>query len=195
MAVSISEFITVKPGFALIKDVELINEPSTTAVSSTEVYEWLRIDSGDTSNDTVINLVIDTATNAVQDYANIALITQRRRVTFGYGIIAELPYRPIDEIILVEEGNDDGTWTATTEYIHAGSGFVNFEKIGNYRITYDCGFGNDYHLVPSQYRMGILRYIKENYEYREGVVVGSISGEIKGLTWKDTVRPKKKYTL
>jgi hypothetical protein len=195
MSASIADFMTAKPGFALITNLEMITEPAVQAVGSSEVFEYLRIDSGDTSNDAIINLAIDAATNAVQDYANVALITQRRRVTYGYGIIAELPYRPIDTIVSVEEGNEDGTWTATTAYTHAGSGFVNFDKVGTYRITYDCGFGNDYHLVPSQYRMGILRHIKEHYEYREGIVIGTSSSIIKGYTWKEIVQPKKRYTL
>lgn len=195
MSASIADYMTSKPGFALLTNLEMINEPASAAVGTDEVYEYLRIDSGDTSNDTVINLAISTATEAVQDYANVSLISQTRRATFGYGIIAELPYRPVDSIVLVEEMNEDGTWTATTEYTHAGSGFVNFEKIGTYRITYDCGFGDNYNDVPAQFRSSILRHIKAHYEYREGFVIGISGSELKGLGWKDLIQPKKRYTL
>lgn len=167
--------------------VEVTTAPATQAVTTADVKEWLRIDTGDTSNDASINSLIASAIAKVQQRANRSLITQTRLATFGYGDTIVLPYTPVQSITSVESQGTDGAWTAVSAsaYTNMGNGRIEFTLPGTYRCTYVAGFGDDVTDVPDGAQRSICRYVAEKYEFRTGTITGSISAKQDGLSWKD----------
>lgn len=182
-------------GFAVIAAVEVTVPPSSPPVPDALVKEYLRIDTDDTSQDDVIESLTAAATEAVQDYANISLITQTRRVTYGYGNFVRLPYGPVVTLTLVETQDSEGVWTTTTDYTNTGNGAIRFQVPGVYRVTYTAGFGATASTIPSTYQTAVVRHVKAHYEMREGLALDMTAVEIPGMTWQDAAQPKKKYTL
>lgn len=184
-----------RPEYARLLAVAQTVAPVGDAVQSDDVREWLRIDSDDTSNDSVIQMIMASAVEAVQSAANKSMLTRTLRATFDIGVKAELPYGPTVQITLVERQDTLGAWTATTDYTYFGAQYIAFSSDGVYRVTYTAGHGTTHDTVPSNLKLAALRYIKAHYEYREGVIIGSTSSEMKGFTWRDALQPSKAYTL
>lgn len=184
-----------RPEYARIVSMVQTVAPAGDAVQSDDVREWLRIDSDDTSNDSVIQIITASTVEAVQSAANKSMLTRTLRATFDIGVKAELPYGPTIQIALVERQDTLGNWTATTNFTYFGSQHIAFASEGIYRVTYTAGHGSTHDTVPSNMKLAALRYIKAHYEYREGVIVASTSSEIKGYTWRDALQPSKVYTL
>jgi uncharacterized phiE125 gp8 family phage protein len=182
-------------GYALIKAVEVDEPPLTFPVADQLVKDYLRIDTDDTSQDDVIEALTAAAVVAVEEYANVSLITQKRRTTFGNGQLVRLPFAPIVSVNLAEEQATDGTWATTTAYTYYGQGDIRFGSPGVYRVTYTAGFGDSQSSVPDTFKTAVLRHVKEHYEIREGVSIGTIAHRIDGLTWQDAAQPKKTYAL
>lgn len=156
------------------------------------VKAFLRIDADDTSQDDVIDALTGAATEAVQDYANVSLVEQERMVVFGASDFAEIPFAPVISVDLVEKQDvADGTWATTTEFVYRGDSFITFDTYGVYRVSYTAGFT----AIPDTFKTAVLRHVKEHYEIRMGITIGSITQEIYGLSWRDAAQPKKKYTL
>ena len=161
--------------------------PEVIAIATDDVQEWLRIDAGDTSQDTTINSLIATAISRVQQRANRSLITQTRVATFGYGDTLILPYTPVQSITSVESQGTDGAWTAVSAsaYVNMGMGRLEFKQPGTYRCTYVAGYGDDVTDVPDDAKRAICRFVAERFEFRTGTVTGAISVKQDGLSWKD----------
>jgi uncharacterized phiE125 gp8 family phage protein len=182
-------------GYALIKAVEVDEPPLAFPVADQLVKDYLRIDTDDTSQDDVIEALTAAAVVAVEEYANVSLITQTRRTTFGNGQLVRLPLAPVQTITAVEEQDTDGDWSATSAYTNMGNGEIRFAAPGVYRVTYTAGFGESQSSVPDTFKTAVLRHVKEHYEIREGVAFATNISRIDGLTWQDAAQPKKTYAL
>lgn len=182
-------------GYALIASVETTQAPDALPVPDQLILDYLRIDADDTSQAGVITSLTNAAVVAVEEYAGVSLITQTRRATFGNGDLIRLPLGPVQTITDVEEQDSDGVWTATTNYTNYGNGELRFGSPGTYRVTYTAGFGDDPTAVPDTFQTAVARHVKEHYEKREGVSLGTIAQQADGLTWQDAAQPKKRYAL
>lgn len=185
-----------REGSSLITNVEVVTAPSVDAVSASDVLEYLRIDTGDTSQSAVIAVLTKDAIHDVQKEANVSLITQTLRTTFSYGQVVTLPYGPVISITSVEsQSTADGSWSATTDYVNMGAGVVTFTVAGIYRVTYTAGFGTASTNVPENYRSGLLRHVCDHFEMRNGISIDATAQKIDGLSWRDVIQPAKKYSI
>ena len=172
--------------------VETTTAPAAQAVSTALVKEWLRIDTGDTSNDATIAILNGSAISKAQQYANRSFITQTRRASFGLGDTILLPYTPIQSITSVESQAYDGAWSTVlaSAYRNMGNGRIEFNEFGNYRVTYISGYGSTDASVPVEVKESLMRYVNEHYEYRSGVIFSADSNTgYSGLSWKAALSP------
>jgi uncharacterized phiE125 gp8 family phage protein len=162
--------------------------PAAEPVDSTLVKEWLRVDSGDTSQDAVITLLITAARQAVEDYLRRCLVP----TTVTWVLDADqtedpiwLPYPPVASITSVKTfddstGSEVATTVAATEYqlvaghklVQRNSGWGTTRTARAMEIVYVAGYGAAATNVPSAIREAVLRMIANHFEERQGFVVG-----------------------
>ena len=163
--------------------------PAAEPVDSTLVKEWLRVDSGDTSQDAVITLLITAARQAVEDYLRRCLV----QTTVTWVLDADqtedpiwLPYPPVASITTVKTfddstGSEVATTVAATNYqlvaghklVQRNSGWGTTRTARAMAIVYVAGYGAAATNVPSAIREAVLRVIANHFEERQGFVVGT----------------------
>lgn len=163
--------------------------PAAEPVDATLVKEWLRIDSGDTSQDNVITLLITAARQAVEDYLRRCLV----QTTVTWVLDSDqtedpiwLPYPPVASITTVKTfddstGSEVATTIASTNYQLVGSdrlvrrndGWSIARKARAMEIVYVAGYGAAATNVPSAIREAVLRTIANHFEERQGRIVGT----------------------
>lgn len=181
-----------RPTLAPVTATSIVTPPTSFPVGDGIVKSYLRIDADDNSQSDVLTTLTGAATEAVQEYANVSLVSQVRMVTFGWGDFVELPYGPVTAVGVVQvQDTDTGVWSTTTAYVNRGNGFITFDAFGVYRVTYTAGFA----VIPTTFQTSVLRHINEHYEIRQGVSLGVITNVIPGMSWQDAAQPKKKYVL
>lgn len=163
--------------------------PAAEPVDSTLVKEYLRIDSGDTSQDNVITLLITAARQAVEDYLRRCLV----QTTVTWVLDSDqtedpiwLPYPPVTSITSVKTFNDStgsevSTTVTSTNYqlvgghklVQRNDGWSISRPARAMEIVYVAGYGATAASVPSAIREAILRTIGSHFEERQGFVVGT----------------------
>lgn len=163
--------------------------PAAEPVDSTLVKEWLRVDTGDTSQDAVITLLITAARQAVEDYLRRCLV----QTTVTWVLDADqtrdpiwLPYAPVASITSVKTFNDSAgsevaTTVASTEYqlvaserlVMRNSGWSISRPARAMEIVYVAGYGAAETNVPSAIREAVLRTIANHFEERQGRIVST----------------------
>lgn len=155
--------------------------PASEPVSSAEVKEWLRIDSGDTSQDSTISLLITAARSAVEEYTRRTMID----TTYTWVIEAEqgrspiyLPRIPVDSITSFtthdEKVGASDTLVSTDNYelveslkiVTRASGWSMDNEEAAATIVFKAGYGTASTDVPYDLRLAVLRIVARMFEGR-----------------------------
>jgi uncharacterized phiE125 gp8 family phage protein len=163
--------------------------PSAEPVDATLVKEWLRVDTGDTSQDNVITLLITAARQAVEDYLRRCLVnTAVTWVLDASDAVSPiwLPYPPVSSITTLKtfddsSGSEVATTVAATQYqlvhrdhiVERNDGWSINRKHRAAEIVYTAGYGASATDVPSAIREAVLRTIANHFEERQGFVAGT----------------------
>ena len=166
-----------------------VTEPDSPVISTAEAKLHLRIDHSD--EDTLIDRIVEAATNQCEEYQGRAYVTQEFRLTVPrfpfYGRIIRLPRPPLQSVTSIEylDVNGDVQTLDASMYrvntdglpgqviIKDGESWPNTVYAPDaVRITYTAGYGEPAD-VPADYRSAILLMVGHLYENREVVTVGS----------------------
>jgi uncharacterized phiE125 gp8 family phage protein len=154
-----------------------VNEPVSLALAK----EWLRVDTGDTSQDNILAVTIAAARQAVEDYLNRALITQTLTwVMAGFDTRAPIWLPRIKASSITSITTHDGkvgaadTLVSSADYelvegtkiIRRGSGWTAGQAEAAATVVYVAGYGTSDSDVPSIIRQAILRIIAQQYSLR-----------------------------
>lgn len=162
----------------------LITPPSSTAVSLSEAKQFLSIDEQNTGFDSLLSLLIGTATSRIEDYTQRAIVTQSWQLATDRfpGCTVELPMAgPLQYIQSISYTDSDGTTTTIDgdQYIadsdatpgrlllayNASWPVVNLAPGLSVRIAYTVGV--DPADVPDIFKTAILYYTAFLFENRD----------------------------
>jgi uncharacterized phiE125 gp8 family phage protein len=163
--------------------------PAAEPVSVAEAKEHLRVD--DTSNDTLIGVLIAAARESVEGMTGRALVTQTWRLTldaFPCDTLIRLP-RPnlltVTSVAYVDENGDPQTWDSANYVVDTASlpGALRLAYDVDWpttrtqpnavTITYTAGYGLAA-AVPSAIKAAVLLMVGDLFANREGQIVGTI---------------------
>ena len=164
----------------IITTVEPLVEPVTLA----EAKLYSRVDLDD--DDELIELFITASRKHVEQYCNIALITQTKVVYYDASDICLdvpailLPVAPVQSITAfnsVDNSSIESVFDSDNYYL-AGSRValasnsywpIDVRTIDSYSIEAVVGYGDDAADVPAPLRQAILRLVAHSYQNREAV--------------------------
>lgn len=159
-----------------------------TFVTSAEAKSFMRVDY--TTDDTIIDLLIQAAYDAFEAYTNRSLRTYDIVAVWEqYGASVDLPYAPVTSVTTVEYRFEDGTnndVTSIWEQVGDQIRVLKPEEVayGNRLVvTYSTGYAS----IPNKLKLGLLKWIATNYEDRQNTAEMSIS-EVPGSSkelWAD----------
>jgi uncharacterized phiE125 gp8 family phage protein len=168
--------------------------PAAEPVDATLVKEWLRIDSGDTSQDAVITLLITAARQAVEDYLRRALVNTSITWVLDAGDAYApiwLPFAPVSTITSFKTfsdvtGSEVATTISATNYqlvsgtkiVPRNNGWSLARPDRAAEIVYVAGYGATAAHVPSAIRTAVLTTIANHFEERGTFVVGATVSKI-----------------
>ena len=143
-----------------------VEDATHQAVSITDAKLYARID--DTTDDTLIDMLIDSAGEAFEDYTGKLLFQREVVATFDVEepSILYMPWLPIVEVTSVTKGGE------TVEYDIKGD-TITVDESGIIEVTYTAGlFENQ---TDNAVKVGILKWIASNYDDRQDVAGMSVS--------------------
>jgi len=166
--------------------------PSVEPVSAALAKEWLRVDTQDTSQDAVIELLITACRRRVEEYLRAALINQTLTWQMGSDemrhpiFLPRVPGVSITSLKYYESDDDTGTTVAANNYELVGKtkivirddGWSILRKHRAGTLVYVAGYGTDADDVPADIRLAILRLVADYYEFREGILAGETLVEL-----------------
>jgi uncharacterized phiE125 gp8 family phage protein len=165
----------------------LVTQTGSEIITIEEFKEHAKIPAEDDSEDTVIQIYIETACRTAENYTGRAIIVGEWQSTLEY-----FPYKvkinvlPIDasSIVVNYYDEDDAIQVlAATEYKvrsrpneyteieFTGTIPNTFDRVDAVVIEYDAGYAT----VPAPFKNSILEYAAAKYENRQSEVVGSSS--------------------
>lgn len=171
--------------------------PAVEPVTLTEAKAHLRVDTS--NDDTYIGTLITAAREWVEEYLDRSLITQQYVVRFdAFPYEIELPRPPMATsgtatavVVTYTLGDDSTAVLAATEYrvdrsstpgvvrqLRAGTWPANLDDQNAVTVTWWAGYGASGSSVPAAIRHAILMIVGHWYEFRTGVLTGSISKEV-----------------
>lgn len=170
--------------------------PSVEPVTTALVKEWLRVDTNDTSQDSVLELLVTACRSRVEEYINGALITQTLTWEVGHEAMRQpifLPRVPATSITSLTTYDADGNSTLVssanyelvgrTKIAYRSDGWDILRRDRAATIVYAAGYGTSASDVPYDIRLAILRLAADYYEFREGIVSGTTAVELpEGVT-------------
>lgn len=176
----------------LVRTTDAATEP----VSTAEVKEFLRIDSGDDSQDVVLGIQIKSARETIEEYLRRSLITQTWTYTVSSTHAIEPLYLHRPPVIAItslktfdEDANGDETETTVDAanyqlvedlfIVSRNDGWEINRRDRAAEIVYTAGYGSSASDVPSPIREACLRLVSTRYEFREDVVMGPRGGQMK----------------
>ena len=177
----------------LVLTTDAANEP----VTAEEAKEYLRVDTGDTSQDNVITILIAAARRKVEQHIRQALISQ----TWTWDIDSDdaqnpiwLPRPPVQSITSLTTYDSDGNATVTgsssyelvegLKLVARADGWEINRKERAATIVYVTGAYTDSTDTPADIRLAVLKIIATMYEVREDVMQGSIAPVVLGADSK-----------
>ena len=156
----------------ILRDVTTTVAPSATIVTLQAAKDYLRVDYSE--DDTLIQILIDTAMIRLEHYASVAMTARTLKVVAYVDEFIELPYAPINTISLVEYW-DGAAWVAMVlgDYRVIGDTYkkvyFNSPLMSDFRFTYTCGYAT----TPESMKTALLKMVGDLYEYRESSVESS----------------------
>jgi len=183
--------------------VSLLSQPAYKPVTLSQTQQHLRLftESGSHPDDDLIQVYIDAATGAAEDYLQRYLAQRQIRLkrdefpianTQGE-IVINLPVYPVLSVDSITYVDPDGNTQTLTGYeVDADSVPARIRVIeppdvkdglSNLTINVTVGYASDTSppsadLIPSVIKHAILLMIGQMYEHRENVVVGTIATEL-----------------
>lgn len=147
------------------------------AVDLCELKEQVQVDHD--GDDSLLNRLIKVATLSVENWCNIALITQTRRMTFQEFPVEFRPDRP--PLIAVSsigytDTNGDSQTVATATYrvqtderpgrvqLAASKSWPTIKEDTDVTLTYTCGYGASSSSVPQDLRHAVMLVAQMLYE-------------------------------
>lgn len=171
-----------------------VTPPAIPPVTWEEADAHLRLD-GDLNQRPLVESLITAATAHLDGWNGMlgrALVTQTWRQDFdSFDTTLDLPLRPVQSINTVKwQSSLDGTWAtiAATNYAlkkdASGRAYVRFEngygfpsplyEVGAVQVEYVAGEAQ----VPEDIKRAILMLVGHWYEYREAVVIGTVTASV-----------------
>jgi len=172
----------------------LSTAPSAEPVTLAEAKEWLRVDTGDTSQDNVLAILIKDAREVVEEYLGRSLIDQ----TWTWEMNSEdmkdpidIPRPPIQSITSLTEydeasGSETTNVTTSTNYqliegfrlVQRNDGWQINRKERAGKLIYVAGYGAAGSNIPQPIKTAILRKIATDFENREDRLAGTIVSDL-----------------
>jgi uncharacterized phiE125 gp8 family phage protein len=169
--------------------VKITTQPSIEPVTTAEAKLHCRIDQS--TEDTIVDRLIETARQQCEDIARRAFITRTYTAyldCWPYMTRFELPYPPLLGITSVKYYDDAGspsvTYSSSNYQVDAHSEpgrfalkntaswpSVSLRDLNGVEIIYTAGYGALATDVPDRYKAAILLTVAHLYEHREAVVV------------------------
>lgn len=201
--------------------IEVVTSPTVEPVTLAEAKVYCRIDSDLTDEDDLLSSFISVAREQLEVHMGRALAPQTLRLVlddFPRSGVIRIPRPPLVEVESVVYDDIDGE----EQEIDAENYIVNFAGLpgtirpvtswpdaatapGSVRITYRCGYATPVPMdgeegegeaeaepLPARARQAMLYMINHMYEYREPIIVGTISAVLP-MTVQNLVAPLKIY--
>lgn len=184
---------------------KLITAPTVEPVSTADVKEWMRIESGVTTDDNLIAALIKAIRRQIERETRRGLMTQTWDIFFDDPIGEEviLPFPPLQSvtgIYFTDTDDVEGSAVDSSLYIvdandpfregriilkdgQSWDNSGNRSKLGT-RIRFVCGYGataasgSTAGSVPEDLVLAMKRIILTNYEVREEIALGTIAAKI-----------------
>jgi len=161
-----------------------INPPSTLPLTLEEVKSYLRLDPTDTSEDALLLLMIEAASDFCQKYTKLTFFTTTfdtfRDIFSATFQIRKYPVQSVTEIEFTPKGQtpiviDPSNYTllpSTLSFPYVEMNAIEsvlpsvFLCLLTIRIRFVAGFGDDPSDIPAGLRLGMLQHIAAMYENR-----------------------------
>lgn len=169
-----------------------VEEPAIEPVTLAEAKLYSRVDIDE--DDSLIEMFITSARIHVEQYCNIALITQTKAVYYDYRDVCldnsyiPLPFGPVQSVESFDSVGNDNTSTVFPPISYflsggrvvLGSGYYwpsDVRGIDSYKIEAVVGYGDNAEDVPVAIRQAILRLVAHWYQNREAIY-DSVNGSM-----------------
>lgn len=169
----------------------LVTGPATTPISLSEVKAFARLDASDTSEDTFLTLLIETAVDYAEKYTkrefiNKTFITYREDWESSF----ELRRSKLQSITSIKYYSDASTLNTVSSSLYAHTSDTDFSMVyllpenswpsttlytapRAIEITFVAGYGSSASDVPAALRRALLEHVLVLYENRGGCEDGS----------------------
>ena len=177
--------------------IRVITPPAAYPVTKAEARQWCRMDTNDTSQDAILDMLIQAMTQQAEHLTGRAFVERTLEWSgdyFPYEI--ELPYPPLIEVVSVTytDGAGDAQTVAAAGYevnLYSEAGILRpvssayWPAVGRYynpaRVRYRAGYAypgspvdlTDNSYLPPQLRTWIAARICTLYDQRDQLVVGA----------------------
>lgn len=163
--------------------LSIITQPAALPVTKQQVKEHLRLALDDNSEDTLIELMIDAATQAAENETNRSLINRTLRLKQYAALKIELPKPPLVSVSSVKLIDEDGVETTLTTDDYSIDDVclvpeICLDSIGSNKyiqVDYVAGYGTAADDVPTPIIKWMLCYINTLYEFREQFISNSLN--------------------
>jgi len=183
--------------------LKLITAPVTEPVSLSEIKEYLRFDTSDTSFDNILNTLIIAAREYCENFQNRTYITQTWELTFDYfpDFPLKIPKPPLQSVLNikyidylgVETIFDPSNYIVDTDSEPGRIAFaynkswpsVTLQSVNAVKIQFVAGYG-DATVVPENVKLAMKVFITHRFENPESK---DIPEAFYNLLWQDRMVP------
>jgi uncharacterized phiE125 gp8 family phage protein len=163
--------------------ITITTAPAVEPISTAEAREWLRIDTGDTSQDAVLALAIKGVRRKFEDYLRRSLITQTITwvtnaddISLGRAILPRSPVQSVTSFTTYDDssGSEVGTAVSTAKYQLTEAHIVAARNDGwtvsrtdkASTFVYVAGYGNASTDIPGDIILAMLEMLALRFERR-----------------------------
>ena len=178
----------------MIRHVRVVTPPTVEPVTVQECRDWCRIDSDDTTQDAMIQLIIIAMREHAEGLTGRAFAPKTLELIMDAfppnDMVIELPYPPlasVSYITYVDGGVADQTLSGSPDAflvdigsapgriapLYGGQWPATREQIGAVRIGYVAGYATT-NLVPKAFRIWMQARIATLFEHREQLVMQNV---------------------
>jgi len=175
-------------------EVRVNTGPANPVLTTLEAKAFMRLAASFTTDDTVIDNLVTTATKKIEAYLNRSLITQTLEAYYSsYGAEIYPPNGPIQSVTSVTQISRDNNESVLINdsdyylkglndlYIEFGGAYVLpaghsvRDKLANYSLKtiYVAGYGDDSTDIPEPIIEAVARLVLYLYDHRDEVVIGA----------------------
>lgn len=155
---------------------DLVEEP----VTLFQMKEYLNIDY--MSWDSLITTLISSARTRLERYTGVSFGTKTLVATYQQvASNIEIPYGPIQSITHVKSIDESGvktTLVAGTDYLVTGNAYKNIRFYNGIDTPIEIEYVAGYTTTPADLKVGIMKQVAMDFEYRENVLDSSQATEL-----------------